>query len=102
MAAYKVTVVREDNYMIVDSKSKIHKGKVVGDLFVRGDGKKAQFIGILPTNYRRSFLATPEIGDWVIKDGNPDTDLILVLDVIEKRDAYELKEEDYIILSDWE
>lgn len=102
MAAYKVTEVREDNYTIVNSDSKTYNVKVVGDEFVRNDGKRAQFLGVLPENYKRSVFRNPGTGDYVVKRGNSDTDLIPVDDVIEKINTYELKEEDYIILSNWE
>lgn len=102
MAAYKVTVVREDNYTIVDSDSKTYNGKVEGDVFVRDDGKRAQFLGVLPENYKRSVFRNPVTGDYVVKQGNSDTDLIPVDDVIEKRNTYELKVEDYIVMSNWE
>ena len=102
MAAYKVTEAREDKYTIVDSDLKTYRGEVVGDVFVRDDGKRAQFLGVLPENYKRSVFRNPETGDYVVKQGNSDTDLISVDDVIEKRNTYELKEEDYIILSNWE
>lgn len=101
MAAYKVTGVGDDNYTIVDSDLKIYKGKVEGDLFVVSDGKKAQIIGVLPKNFKRSSISYPGIGDLVVRDGNPDTELTSVLDVIEKRDVYELEVKDYIVLSNW-
>lgn len=98
MAGYNVTVVQENEYTIVNSDSRVLEGTVKDKYFVRYDGKKAEIIGVLKEGFKRQYFRDENGNDFVTSEGN----ILKLLDAIERRDSYKLKEQDYIVLSNWE
>lgn len=102
MAAFNVTVVQENKYIITDSNQIKYKGRTEGTSFIRDDAKNAKIIGVLKEGFKRSIFRNSNGEDYVYPTGGPDTLLLPVLDAIEQREHYILKNDDYIILTNWE
>lgn len=101
MAGYNVTVAQKDKYTIVNSTSQVFEGTIKDAFFVREDGRKAEIIGVLKEEFKRQFFRDDKGNDYAYEEG-PSGDIVLpVLDAIEQRNIYELKAQDYIVLSDW-
>ena len=101
MAGYNVTVVHENRYKIVNSASVPSEGTIKDNIFVRDDGKKAEIIGVLKEGFKRSFLRDVNGNDYIYIEGTTANIVLPILDAIEKRCIYDLKEQDYIVLSKW-
>ena len=68
---------------------------------IRDDGKKAEIIGVLKEGFKRSFLRDGNGNDYIYKEGTTANIVLPILDAIEKRCIYDLKEQEYIVLSNW-
>ena len=101
MAGYNVTVVHENRYKIVNSASVPSEGTIKDNIFVRDNKKKAEIIGVLKEGFKRSFLRDGNGNDYIYKEGTTANIVLPILDAIEKRCIYDLKEQDYIVLSKW-
>lgn len=97
MPGYNVTVIQEDKYTIVNSDSQVFEGTIKDKFFVRNDGKKAEIIGVLKEGFKRQFFRDDKGNDFVTSGGS----ILRLLDAIEQRDTYELKVQNYIVLSEW-
>lgn len=102
MAAFNVTVVQENEYIITDSNLNKYKGRTEGKSFIRDNAKKAEIIGILKDGFKRSIFRNSNGENYVYPTGGPDTLLLPVLDAIEQRENYILENDDFIILTNWE
>lgn len=98
MAGFKVTAVHENKCKIVNSDSQVFEGTIKDEFFVRNDGKKAEIIGALIGGFQRIHFRDGNGNDYVTSSGS----ILSLLDAIEKRKASEIKEQDYIVLSNWE
>lgn len=101
MAGYNVTVVQKDKYTIVDSNPQVFEGTIQDKFFVRGDGQKAEIIGILKEGFKRQFFRDNKGNDYAYKEGTSGDIVLPILDAIEQRTVYKLKAQDYIVLSEW-
>ncbi len=101
MPGYNVTLIQKDKYTIVNSDPQVFEGTIKDKFFVRDDGKKAEIIGVLKEGFKRHFFRDGNGKDYVYKEGTSGDIVLPILDAIEQKTAYKLKEQDYIVLSEW-